>query len=254
MTDQLFATLYAPLAAITVALTAGGISLVGLVIAKEGKTSDHRQAWIDALRKELADYYAGVVETVYTVKALQSEGTKHTAQEEMKAVAESYRRYATAETSIRLRINATDSSPALHKLNSELLGSITKIEDLFGSSEFKAFKESEAIMDEAGKLIATSAKILKLEWERVKAGERWYRWMKWLSAAVMLGSFCGIAYVGFRGTDAKAMGANTAASAASAKSGASTVPAVNPAAPAIAPSDPASTPSPTIEPAKKASS
>ncbi|HEY4081867.1 MAG TPA: hypothetical protein VGM81_14340 [Burkholderiaceae bacterium] len=254
MTDQLFATLYAPLAAITVALIAGGISLVGLIIAKEGKTSDHRQAWIDALRKELADYYAGVVETVYTVKALQSEGTAHTAQEEMKAVAESYRRYATAETSIRLRINAADSSPALHRLNSELLASLTRIEDLFGGSEFKAFKESDAIMDEAGKLVTTSAKVLKLEWERVKAGERWYRWTKWISAAVMLGSLCGIAYVGFRGTNAQVMGANSAASEASAESGTSAVPPMKATSPATAPSEPASTPTPTIEPAKKAAS
>ncbi|MBY0237172.1 MAG: hypothetical protein K2W93_19495 [Burkholderiaceae bacterium] len=251
MTDQLFATLYAPLAAITVALFAGSISLVGLVIAKEGKTSDHRQAWIDALRKELADYYAGVVEIVYTVKALQSEGTKRTAQEEMKAVAEPYRRYATAETSIRLRINAVDSSPVLRKLNSELLSSITKIEDLFGSSEFTGFKESEAIMDEAGKLISTSSMVLKLEWERVKAGERWYRWTKWISAAVMFGSLCGIAYVGFRGTNAQAMGANATVSAASAARAASAVLAVKPAAPARAPSEPVSKPASMIEPAKK---
>lgn len=40
--------------AIAAALIAGLVSLLGLIISKEQKTSEFRQAWIDALRKELS--------------------------------------------------------------------------------------------------------------------------------------------------------------------------------------------------------
>ena len=40
--------------AIAAALIAGLISLLGLIISKEQKTSEFRQAWIDGLRSELS--------------------------------------------------------------------------------------------------------------------------------------------------------------------------------------------------------
>src|SRR5271166_3862254 len=40
--------------AIVAALIAGLISLLGLIISKEQKVSDFRQAWIDALRDDIA--------------------------------------------------------------------------------------------------------------------------------------------------------------------------------------------------------
>jgi hypothetical protein len=40
--------------AVAAALIAGLISLLGLIISKEQKVSDFRQAWIDALRSDIA--------------------------------------------------------------------------------------------------------------------------------------------------------------------------------------------------------
>ena len=48
--------------AVVAALIAGTVSLLGLIISKEQKTSEFRQAWIDALRNDLITArIAGVV-------------------------------------------------------------------------------------------------------------------------------------------------------------------------------------------------
>jgi hypothetical protein len=48
------------LAAIIAAIVAGLFSLLGLLIAKENKISDFRQAWLDSLRNEIADFASAV--------------------------------------------------------------------------------------------------------------------------------------------------------------------------------------------------
>lgn len=50
----------AAVGAVTAALIAGIISLLGLIISKEQKTSEFRQAWIDALRADLTAYLTQV--------------------------------------------------------------------------------------------------------------------------------------------------------------------------------------------------
>ena len=44
--------------AILVAFVAGAFSLLGLTVAKENKVSEFRQAWIDALREDIAEFVA----------------------------------------------------------------------------------------------------------------------------------------------------------------------------------------------------
>lgn len=42
--------------AIGAALIAGIVSLLGLIISKEQKTSEFRQTWVDSLRSEITSY------------------------------------------------------------------------------------------------------------------------------------------------------------------------------------------------------
>jgi len=46
----------AAIGAVVAALIAGIVSLLGLIISKEQKTSEFRQAWIDALRCDLTAF------------------------------------------------------------------------------------------------------------------------------------------------------------------------------------------------------
>jgi len=46
------------IATVVAAVIAGLISVVALTLTKEQKTSEFRQAWIDGLRSDLADYLA----------------------------------------------------------------------------------------------------------------------------------------------------------------------------------------------------
>ena len=57
------------LGAITAALITGFLSLLGLIISKEQKTSEFRQQWIDALRQELAEFL-GYAEITATLRSM----------------------------------------------------------------------------------------------------------------------------------------------------------------------------------------
>lgn|SRR6266446_644807 len=51
---------YPAIGAVMAAIIAAGISFLVTVLAKEQKTSEFRQAWIDALRKDLSEFIATV--------------------------------------------------------------------------------------------------------------------------------------------------------------------------------------------------
>ena len=54
-----------PAGAITAAIVAGLFSFLNLVLSKEQKVSELRQAWIDGLREDLASYFAALGAITY---------------------------------------------------------------------------------------------------------------------------------------------------------------------------------------------
>src|SRR2546430_15387357 len=54
------ATAYPAIGAIAAAIIAGAISFVVTVLSKEQKTSEFRQAWIDALRNDLSEFISTI--------------------------------------------------------------------------------------------------------------------------------------------------------------------------------------------------
>src|SRR5450759_2566061 len=60
MPTELPAESVALIATIIAALIAAAFSFVNLTLTKEQKTSEFRQAWIDALRQDLATFFATV--------------------------------------------------------------------------------------------------------------------------------------------------------------------------------------------------
>jgi hypothetical protein len=148
-----------PDAAIGVVIAAGVAamaSLLGLVISKEQKTSEFRQAWIDSLRTEIASLIAhanaihgAAMTNLKTPDAIWS------------VVREDYVGINDATAKIRLRLNPSE------KESQAVLTAISEIEGIInpGSIDAKRLNETEK------KLVADAHILLKKEWKRVRRGE-----------------------------------------------------------------------------------
>jgi len=127
------------------------IALIGLIVAKEGKTSEFRQQWIDGLRADIAEYVS---------YALQLPVGNLDTQAANECLAR-----------IRLRLNPTE------KLSKELLGIVLNLTDTVGEGTASTVANMAA-----DKVVSASQAVLKEEWKRVKRGE--WKYILVLSTAV----------------------------------------------------------------------
>lgn len=133
------------------ALLAAVISLLGLVISKESKVSDFRQKWIDDLRQDVSSLIANALHVSRRIT--------------VEDVAEEVSKCNEATACIRLRLN---SSKAQHvNVRESMLRLANAVHE-------KA--RQDKITSLATDLSDTTQILLKSEWERVKAGERVYRY------------------------------------------------------------------------------
>jgi hypothetical protein len=162
--------------ALLIAFVAGGFSLLGLIIAKEQKTSEFRQAWIDALREDIALYCAKVaIVQAYIDRAVVLDADKlfEDNREEYIAINQSALR-------IKLRLNASESE------SDAILRPLKVIEGKL-NAEFADIKMAMPDISAALKKLEKDAPpLLKTEWERVKRGELTYRVAKLCAAMVFV--------------------------------------------------------------------
>ena len=76
--------LVAAVATIAAALVAGLVSFIVTVLSKEQKTSEFRQAWIDALRSDIADF---VAKNALFMAAIRIQGQRANADEDSNRLA-----------------------------------------------------------------------------------------------------------------------------------------------------------------------
>lgn len=157
--------------AVIAATIAGVVSLLGLIVSKEQKISDFRQAWIDALRLELA--------TVIT-HAISLHGLSTTEPKDASDIWDKARgdfiEINKAITAIRLRLNPDESECGA------ILSQLSKLEEalvVFPISQ-------EEINKIEATIIQHSRTLLKSEWGRVKKGERVYKIARLLAAFIVL--------------------------------------------------------------------
>lgn len=155
------------------AFIAGIVSLIGLVVAKENKTSEFRQAWIDELRDEIALLIAhanaihGSTQAGWLSKA-----------DAWKDVRNDFVGINEAAGKIRLRLN-TEELPSR-----VVLGTIEELEKLLAPSEESPDHRGLNLLEK--RLVKEANVILKSEWERVKVGEWGYRIFKYASLVIVL--------------------------------------------------------------------
>lgn len=173
---------FGPLGAVVAALVAGIFALLGLIIAKENKTSEFRQSWIDALRQDIADYASALNRCNHYEHHRLSASNDELLLEYEKLLQPELSTAVNAQMRIRLRVNPDDSDEELKRLNTALLQKLDAIQLAFNDSNFD--KASDLLND----LHDTAAPLLKLEWNRVKQGEPTYVRAKQLAASLVVAS------------------------------------------------------------------
>lgn len=133
------------------------VSLLGLIISKEQKVSEFRQAWIDALRSDIA----AVIANAMTVEFLISTG-----ESQRSDFFEKYRstflEFSTALARIRLRINGEE------EVGKKVLDGLYTIAQELTA---KRGPDSNRLRDLRATLVTDSQELLKNEWRRVRDGE-----------------------------------------------------------------------------------
>jgi len=167
------------------ALIVGGlltslVALVSLVIAKENKTSEFRQAWINDLRTVFCELNE-------LLAKIHNEHVEGIAEEAAKKMAErgrvithlkdaDYTEFHRLRSEVKLRLNSIN--PYLEEV--QLLKAI---ED----SEEEVFKNKEEFINHYNHLLSLQGVVLKTEWTRVKKGESIYKGLvKSLNLSVVL--------------------------------------------------------------------
>jgi hypothetical protein len=157
----------AAVGAVIAALVTGIISLLGLIISKEQKTSDFRQAWIDGLRSEISLLIAHV-NIIHTAKARGADDWR-----ELRADAIAIN-HAVAQ--IKLRLNPNEAA------SRKILNRIDVMETLLHANE-TPFEDLNH-MEEG--LAGDAQALLKAEWVRVRNGEIAFRFAKFASATIII--------------------------------------------------------------------
>jgi hypothetical protein len=167
-------------AAITSALIAGAVSYLASVFSKELKTSEFRQAWIDGLRNDIAEFVASVISIRSQLHARLALSPVADVQMAMLESPE-FKFSELYKARLKLRLN-----PAEH---SELM----RLLDEFDAPGTLVSKDKVAFNAKVQLLTTEFQAVLKNEWKRVKRGEPTFRVTKWVSLIVAVTAVAGLA-------------------------------------------------------------
>ncbi len=169
-------TAYIGAGAIIAAFISGLWSLISLAISKDQKVSEFRQNWIDSLRKEFSDYIGKLTSFSVLWMCHSKDGPRENLgrdfiQENIQLVEE----LEAMSSQIVLRLN-----PSEHE---NLLKTLEDIDKLISSPR----KLDANDMSQKNLQLRKQAQVLlKGEWERVKAGEKGFRYFRNASYGVVV--------------------------------------------------------------------
>ncbi|SIR68815.1 hypothetical protein [Pseudacidovorax sp. RU35E] len=183
----------AAVATLVASLIAAAVAFVNLTLTKELKTSEFRQAWIDALREDLAKFlgaaraFARAAEVVHTFGPEYKDKIPLFIRDDKI----SELRYQAAETLSRIRLRLNPEEPE-HEELLRLLVKAVRIQNealANGGSVQDALDAVDAANDYA-------RPVLKREWKRVKAGELPFRVVRnWLAPTIFIVSIAFLVFM-----------------------------------------------------------
>jgi hypothetical protein len=167
--------------AVIAALIAALISLVGLLISKDQKTTEFRQAWIDKLREDVSEMFSAYLPIKYYMQA--NIKNKEDANSFAKDFTIKFRdEIICAERvykSIILRLNPSEHKHIIDKLN--LMQRMLNYETFLNVNKLKELNVLEI------EIVDVFQKELKKEWKRVKSGEPFFKIAKWVLIIIIAG-------------------------------------------------------------------
>jgi hypothetical protein len=156
---------------VAAALVAGGIARANLIASKETKVSEFRQAWINALRDDLAALFSNVRTLTRALEEHRQPATARNVEFGIDKAKITEVRHGAAETHHRIRLRLNAGQPDHKELLRLLTEMMTAQQVYFGKYEADVDQAIAAV--EAAALYASE--VLKTEWETVKLGETAYR-------------------------------------------------------------------------------
>ncbi len=180
-------TVFIAIGVVLAAMVTGAFSFISLINQKEGKISEFRQNWIDAIRNDLAKMTScfdrmGVSSQQYNFQLKRAEDKKSAAE----ALERFYNRiendfivFSECHQRILLRLNRNQ--------HADLIDELRQAKDIISKSE--DLSNSEKVDLRISRIVEFSQDLLKEEWEVVKAGEKSYRMTKkfvFLSSVILV--------------------------------------------------------------------
>lgn len=161
-------------ATIAAAVIASGLSLMTITLSKEQKVSEFRQAWIDALRGELAAFFSAARAISRAIESRNRHGNEvkdDPAKFPFTSEKIGELRHTAAESlyRIELRLNPDE---AAHKRLLDLLWIAVEEQNSVIKSQSTECEEVIRSIDRASEF---ARPVLKSEWVRVKLGEPSFR-------------------------------------------------------------------------------
>jgi hypothetical protein len=153
------------------ALVAGGIARANLIVSKETKVSEFRQAWINSLREDLAALFSN---TRTVCRSLQEYRWPNPSHAELfnfprEKIVEA--RHAAGETFHRIRLRLNDGQEDHKELRRLLSTMMQATQDYIEDIDIPVSLPIEAVENAA----QYAEVVLKSEWETVKRGEIAYQ-------------------------------------------------------------------------------
>jgi hypothetical protein len=163
-----------PIATFGAAFVTAFVALMVVIITKEQKVSEFRQAWINDLRADLAEAISAGSALTIIIQVLDSDDDKDDLHRE-------WARFVAALARVELRLNLGE------KPHQDLEACIRKAEELMRRLEGDSTDYDPAVwIALQDQVMAVARPLLKIEWDRVKAGEPVYRLAKGLLVAAMV--------------------------------------------------------------------
>ncbi|SDO15212.1 hypothetical protein [Vreelandella arcis] len=181
--ENLPVTVYVALGAIAAAFISGFWSLVNLIISKDQKVSEFRQSWIDSLRQEVSEFSGSLLSlNTSWLYFSATHGGEDVGNEFVRQNVERINKIESQRTSIFLRLNPNE--------HTELISQLEDLERMYTSPNSLQSGSFNTALEH---FVEEVQKELKKEWERVKSGEKSFRYTRnFLLASFIFAGLAGI--------------------------------------------------------------
>lgn len=166
---------YPAIGSVLAALIAGAIAFLSSVLSKEQKTSEFRQAWIDSVLEDIAEFIGAMESLTGSLWFHFTTAGRDVALSYLASAEPQIRTLLGTYYRVRLRLN-----PEEHR---NLLSALEQLQKLWVKGDIPDRDQVDTLVRNIEKI---GHDALKAEWNRVKRGERPFYITKYFSLAVFV--------------------------------------------------------------------